>query len=177
MGPDGDVHVTVQDVKEQQELVDRFSVVRLIEEAVELARRGPESTDDLAPGHSTRADSRPGLHGEPIEKQPPEISRIVLRFQRLLDVDRPAPPRSEDVRERFPAELGIDEDIAHGVIRVRLGIRARVRERQRPARRPHQERLPAVVVRHGTDLHSLPSASSALMISRSRLDANPSIGR
>lgn len=46
---DGEPDVAVEGLQKREHLVDRFAIVRLIEQAVELRRRGPQAPDKLPP--------------------------------------------------------------------------------------------------------------------------------
>jgi hypothetical protein len=48
--PNDQIDVTVEYLQQCQYLVDGLAVIRLIEQAIQLRRRGPEPTNDLALG-------------------------------------------------------------------------------------------------------------------------------
>lgn len=112
--------IAVKDVKKRKQPINGLPVIRLINQAVELRRGGPESSDNLALRERTGADSLLGLDGELIEQRITKEARILVVFEDLLDMYGPLFPGFQNVGKPFSPQFAIDEDSSNSVVSGRL---------------------------------------------------------
>jgi len=114
-------------VQQREQLINRLAVVGLIEQAVELCRRGAQSTDDLAPAQPASGDSPLSFERQSVEEPVPEILRVLIVFEHPIDVDRALLSRGEGIAEAFSADFGVDYGPDDRIVRsgpdLELGVR------------------------------------------------------
>jgi hypothetical protein len=88
-------------MQQGQELVDRLTVVRLIEQTIELRGRGSKPSDNFALRQGACLDSLLRLNRQLIQQHIPQVVRILVVFQHLLTVDRFLLARFQHLDEPF----------------------------------------------------------------------------
>lgn len=101
-------------MEQREQPVDRLAAVGLVEQAVELCRRGAQPPDDLTPAQAAPGDPFLGFEGQSIEELVPEILRVLIVFEDLIDVDRALLSGGESIGEAFPADVGRISILAYG---------------------------------------------------------------
>src|SRR6266545_3764266 len=169
------LNVAVQDLQQRKKLIERLSIVRLINEPIELSRRRTEPTNDLSRRKRARLDPVLCLYRQPVEELVSHVGWVLVVIKNLLCVHVSARSGAKYVPKRLAPNLGINDDLLHGVGRRRLRIRARIGIGQDTRAQPHLERLAVIICRSGSNLHSNPSASSVAISRRILADALPTI--
>src|SRR5437773_8072466 len=103
------VDIAIQNMKEREKLVDRLTIVGLVEQAVELCRRGTQPPDDFAPAQPASGDPLLRFEGQSIEELVPQIPRVLIVIEDLIDVDRALLSGGESIGETFPADFGVGD--------------------------------------------------------------------
>jgi hypothetical protein len=160
--------VAIEHVKQIKHLINRFLVVGLIEDPIELGRGGAEPTNDLTFRQRAHFDPPLCLERQPVEKKITQVAGILVVLENLLDVNRPLPAGFERVNKPLPFQLFIYHDASDTVGGARLWIGLGVREGVDLRMRPDLECLLAVIELYTSDLHKRPSDSSSSISSRIR---------
>ena len=101
------INVTVEHLQQGQDLVDRLTVVSLIEKAIQLRRRRPEPAHDLALRKRALCDSLLCFSVSRSDRYNQEIAEvrwILVVLEHLLDVHDAGAAGVEDVGKRFPGQ-------------------------------------------------------------------------
>jgi hypothetical protein len=99
--PHHEFDLGIQDVQQLRQLVERFLVVCLIEQPVELRRGRAQPANQLPLAQSAALDAFLCGQGELVKEQVSQITGISIVFQHVIDVDCPLLSRFQNIGERL----------------------------------------------------------------------------
>ena len=103
--PDDDRYLAPQDVEQRDHLIERFRRVGGIKQAIELGKRGPEATGNLAPAEAAWLDAISGLDRELVEEQLAHVVRFLVVLQHGVEMNRALRSGREHVRASLASSL------------------------------------------------------------------------
>ena len=100
-----DIDVAVENMQEVQDLINRLSIIGLVEESVELGRRGAQPPNQFSLGQRARFDSFLRLHSQPVKQEVSKITRILVVLKDLFDMNRSLFAGLKDIDEAFTVDF------------------------------------------------------------------------
>ena len=82
-----EVDITPENEQQFDHTVYRFAVDRMVDQAIELGRRGALSSDDLSPAQGMAFELVLGGKSQMVEQQIPDVAGILVVLQHLVHED------------------------------------------------------------------------------------------
>ena len=175
LGPNDQVHITVEHLQQREQLIDGLAVVRLIEQSIQLRCRRPEPAHDLALRERAFCHSLLCFERQAVQQEIAEVGGILVVLEHLFDVHGAGAAGVEDVAERLPASLRVDRKLRDRVFGRRLrrkGLNGLLRSRG-----PKGDKLRQPVFDSGNLCFRTRGPNEQLPVRAIRLGNQPDAGR